>query len=126
MALTSVQACVLLYCRPGFEGECAQEIAAATAAANLPGHVRAEPLSGFVEYRLHDGVSVQALQHLADWRRLIFARQCLFSFARVEALQRADRLTPIIAALTARGERYHDAWVEAPETDAGKELAAFC
>jgi 23S rRNA (cytidine2498-2'-O)-methyltransferase len=38
---------------------------------------------------------------------------------------RSDRLTPILAALEQRGEKYGDAWVEAPDSDAGKALTPF-
>jgi len=110
---------LLLYCRTGFEGECAHEIAAATGteASSGVGYVVA-PLSG--------RLTATDVDRLSDWRRLVFARQCLPVFARAEGLPRADRLTPILAAVAARGERWCDAWVEAADSDAGKTLAAFC
>ena len=67
-----------------------------------------------------------AARALTDWRRAIFARQSLLAFAHIQSLPRVDRLTPIMAVLAERGERYVDAWVEAPETDEGKALAPFC
>jgi 23S rRNA (cytidine2498-2'-O)-methyltransferase len=63
---------------------------------------------------------------LSDWRGAIFARQRLPVFKQLDGLPRADRLTPILAALKDRGERYRDAWVEAPDSDAGKAMAPFC
>ncbi|MDR3389494.1 MAG: 23S rRNA (cytidine(2498)-2'-O)-methyltransferase RlmM [Rudaea sp.] len=121
-------ASVILYCRPGFESECAQEIAAVALTAALTGQVRSAPLAGFVEYRLVDDLAAAApaKRDIFDVRHLIFARQSLLAFAQIEQLPRADRLTPIIAALTEHGERYSDAWVEAPDTDEGKALAPFC
>ncbi len=115
----------LLYCRAGFEGECAQEIAALAATSGISGYVRTERGSGYVEYRAAEA-SETGLRSRLHWRRLIFARQGLVVFACIEDLPRNDRLTPILAALSARGERYHDAWIEAPDTDAGKPLAPFC
>jgi 23S rRNA (cytidine2498-2'-O)-methyltransferase len=117
---------LIAYCRAGFEGECAQEIAAATAAAAISGHVRAAAASGFVEYRLDGHGFDDRMPNTLDWRQFIFARQCLPVFAHLDTLPRTDRLTPIMAALTGRGERYCDAWVEAPDTDEGKALAPFC
>ena len=60
---------LLAYCRPGFEGECAQELA-----RDASGFVRAERGSGFVEL-VRNGGAVAA-EHPA-WRELIFARQLL-------------------------------------------------
>ena len=111
---------LLHYCRAGFEGECAQE------AATLATPVAADRGSGFVVARLPTALDDAAADALADWRRAIFARQRLPVFACLESLPRSDRLGPILAALRARGERFQDAWVEAPDSDEGKELAAFC
>ena len=117
---------MLLYCRAGFESECAQEVAAIATAKALSGHVRTVPASGFVEYRFDgDGISA-TMQNMFDGRRLTFARQCIPVFAVMDGIPRTDRLTPIMAALAERGERYCDAWVEAPDTDEGKALAPFC
>ena len=117
---------LIAYCRAGFESECAQEIAAATAAADISDHVRAAAASGFIEYRLDGHGLADRIPSTLDWRPLIFARQCIAVFAHLDALPRTDRLTPIMATLTERGERYCDAWVEAPDTDEGKALAPFC
>jgi 23S rRNA (cytidine2498-2'-O)-methyltransferase len=114
---------LLRYCRAGFEAECAQEIAAWAAGMSIAGEVLSG--SGFVVFGLPQ-VGADSLGALTDWRRAIFARQSLVAFAHIAQLPRADRLTPIMAALNERGERYCDAWVEAPETDDGKALAPFC
>lgn len=116
--------CLLRYCRAGFETECSEEIAASTATLSLTGSVRSG--SGFVECRFSAVPDPAALRALTDWARAIFARQSLLAFAHLQSLPRADRLTPIMAILAERGERYFDAWVEAPETDEGKALAPFC
>jgi 23S rRNA (cytidine2498-2'-O)-methyltransferase len=109
----------LLYCRAGFETECALEIAAVRGVPNLSA---VEPGTGFVNY-----VPASPRSNAEpDLRRLTFARQCLPVFAHLDQLPRTDRLTPIMAALAERGERYVDAWVEAPDTDDGKALAPFC
>ena len=117
-------ASLIAYCRAGFETECAEELAAiAGVSANATHH---EHDAGYVEFRVGE-TDDPAIRHSArDGRRMIFARQCLLAFARLEALPRTDRLTPIMAALAARGDRYCDAWVEAPDTDNGKALAPFC
>src|SRR5579862_9126805 len=56
---------LLLYCRAGFESECAQEIAAFATARDLHGHVRAQRDSAVVEYVLAEPVSALALTRSA-------------------------------------------------------------
>jgi len=111
---------LLLYCRTGFETECAQEVSAAAAG------IQAQAGTGFVVAHLPSPPAAALRNELADWRRPIFARQCLPVFDRLDGLPRADRLAPILASLKDRGERYRDAWVEAPDSDEGKALAPFC
>ena len=54
---------VLAYCRQGFEGECAQELAAHDLELGGGGHARAQRGSGFVEF-----VSPHAGALVARWR----------------------------------------------------------
>jgi len=115
---------ILLYCRPGFEGECAQEIQTHAQAAQIPGKAHYETNSGFVEFA--SDAAESTLREAIRWRDLVFARQSLIAFTRFEGMPRSDRLTPIMAALNARGESFQDVWVEAPDSDAGKQLAALC
>ena len=114
---------LLLYCRAGFEGECAQEISALASARGVYGHVRAQRDSAWVEF-VAPGVREAQLD--AGLPELIFARQCLALFARLDDLPATDRVTPILAALRARDERYADIFVESPDTNEGKSLATFC
>src|SRR5207342_36649 len=88
--------------------------------------IRRERDAGYVELRFGETDEPTIRRSARDWQRMIFARQCLLAFAQLDALPRTDRLTPIMAALGVRGERYCDAWVEAPDTDNGKALAPFC
>jgi 23S rRNA (cytidine2498-2'-O)-methyltransferase len=117
---------VLLYCRGGFEGECAQEISARAASLGVHGHVRAARESAFAEFVVTTPCDEAQLAELTQVRALIFARQCIVAFAQLSDLPASDRLTPILAALRAQGQRYAEAFIEAPDTNAGKELATFC
>lgn len=117
---------VLAYCRPGFEGECAQELAALDAQAGGGGFARAARGSGFVEF-----VAPAADAIAGTWRRLVFARQLLRVLGRAHALPTRDRLgvlLPIIedARLAVGAHGWCDAWVEAPDSDAARELAPLC
>ncbi|MCE5231851.1 MAG: 23S rRNA (cytidine(2498)-2'-O)-methyltransferase RlmM [Mizugakiibacter sp.] len=116
----------LLYCRPGFERECAQELETVAAAAGASGFARAAADSGLAEYVLHDTAAQAALDAAAGWRGLAFARQSLGLLARVRGLDPQDRLGPLLDALRARGEVYADVWIEHADSDAGRELAGLC
>jgi len=107
---------LLLYCRTGFEIECAEEIAARAG----PGQAVVARDAGYVLFQPAGAAPAPG------WRDLVFARQCLGTFATLEGLPRQDRLGPILQALRQSGESYCDAWVEAPDNDAGKALAPFC
>jgi 23S rRNA (cytidine2498-2'-O)-methyltransferase len=113
---------LLAYCRPGFEGECAQELTAHNAAHGAGGFARTERGSGFVELVIADGVSNDAIA----WRELIFARQLLRVLGRVEGLPRNDRLAALMPIIEQTTQCWRDAWIEAPDSDEGRELAPLC
>ncbi|WP_395643037.1 23S rRNA (cytidine(2498)-2'-O)-methyltransferase RlmM [Rudaea sp.] len=117
---------VILYCRAGFEGECAQEIGARAAGLGVYGHVRALRDSAFVEFVAAAGSTAAKLCALADASAFIFARQALPCFARMDELPVRDRISPILAALRERNLRFREVLVEAPDTNDGKALAPFC
>jgi 23S rRNA (cytidine2498-2'-O)-methyltransferase len=109
---------LLAYCRPGFEGECAEELA-----RDASGFVRAERGSGFVELVRNGGAASSAD---IGWRDLIFARQLLHVLGGAEAMSRSDRLASLLPIVEPSAQRWCDAWVEAPDSDTGRELAALC
>ena len=117
---------MILYCRAGFEGECAQEITAHAADCGFFGHIRAVRDSAFVEFVTAQLPDATDPLRVADPRALVFARQALVGFARLRDLAVRDRITPILAALRGNGKRYSDVVVEAPDTNEGKALAPFC
>lgn len=119
-----VSAALLLYCRAGFENECAREIGAAAQAIGMAGKARFDSAAGFVVF--DTGATESALRSALHWRGLIFARQSLVAFAHLSDLPRNDRATPILAALRERGEKFNEVWTEAPDSDAGKALAPLC
>jgi 23S rRNA (cytidine2498-2'-O)-methyltransferase len=103
----------LLYCRPGFERDCAEEAQ------------RHAPRSEILEAAENSGfVRLQGAARL-DYATLIFARQVIRELGRVDALPERDRLTPILAALPEAPQRYGALWLETPDTNDGKELSGF-
>jgi 23S rRNA (cytidine2498-2'-O)-methyltransferase len=109
----------LLYCRPGFEQDCAQE---ALRQARQQRPVLGEQPdiladSGYVVVALND----QSL----TYRELIFARQLIRLHHTIAALPERDRLTPILAAIADIPGNFGTLWLEAPDTNEGKLLAPF-
>jgi 23S rRNA (cytidine2498-2'-O)-methyltransferase len=116
----------LAYCRPGFEGECAQELTAYAAERGSAGFARAERGSGFVEFVSADAPATNAFAAPGAWRELIFARQLLTTMGRVEGMPRSDRLGALLPIVEREPRRWRDAWIEAPDSDSGRELAPLC
>jgi 23S rRNA (cytidine2498-2'-O)-methyltransferase len=112
---------VLAYCRPGFEGECAQELAALDAQVAGDGYARAARGSGFVEF-----VTPDADAFAGAWRGLIFARQLLRTLGCAQNLPVRDRLSVLLPIVESDPRRWCDAWVEAPDSDGARELAPLC
>src|SRR5574340_828133 len=109
----------LLYCRPGFEQDCAQE--ALRQARQQKPVIAEQPAiiadSGYVVVALNE----QQLDH----RELIFARQLIRLHCSVEQLPERDRLTPILDALADLPGPSGTLWLEVPDTNDGKTLSAF-
>ncbi|HET9031816.1 MAG TPA: 23S rRNA (cytidine(2498)-2'-O)-methyltransferase RlmM [Dokdonella sp.] len=116
----------LAYCRPGFEGECAQELAAADAELASGGFARSQRNSGHVEFVLPDAQAATRFARSVSWRDLVFARQLLRVIAKVEGLPREDRLASLLPPIQSSARRYKDAWIESPDSDAARELAGLC
>ena len=113
---------LVAYCRPGFESECAQELGALAIERGAAGYARTERGSGFVEYACTSAHDMPAIA----WRELVFARQLVHAFGKVERLPREDRLGALMPLIESVPTRWADAWIESPDSDAGRELAPLC
>ncbi len=110
----------LMYCRPGFEKDCAQE-ALRQAKQQKPIIAVEQPdiieNSGYAIIALNE----QTLHH----RELIFARQLVHLHHHIAALPERDRLTPILNAIADMPGPFGTLWLEVPDTNAGKLLTTF-
>ena len=115
---------LLLYCRAGFEKECAQEITAAAARMGVEGFVKARPDSGFAVFHAHqDDMGAELGKHV-EFRRLAFPRQMVRATELV-ALPETDRVSPIVAAIAPLGRRFVALSIEMPDTNEGKSLSTL-
>jgi 23S rRNA (cytidine2498-2'-O)-methyltransferase len=116
---------ILLYCRRGYEKECAAEIQDRASEMGLFGFAKAKNESAYVLFECHQqGHALKLLQHL-EVRSLIFARQMILVAPELKNLPVSDRITPLMAALP-KAIKAGRLWVETPDTDQAKELAKFC
>jgi 23S rRNA (cytidine2498-2'-O)-methyltransferase len=118
--------CLLLYCRPGFEKECATEIAQQAAELGASGYAKAKPDSAYVVFTPHDTDGMAALANGVQLRRLVFARQLIFSSGIVANLPVARRTVPLLEAARSLGTRHGALLLETADTNEAKETLAFC
>lgn len=114
----------LLYCRPGFENECAAEIQTLALEQGISGYCKARPDSGYVVYTSHEPQA--DLFTLLSNEDLIFTRQWFAVYDLLNDLPLADRITPIMRLLNDYGQRYAEVFIETPDTNTGKELQKLC
>ena len=116
---------LLLYCRAGFEKECAQEATAAAAEMGVEGFVKARPDSGFAVFHAHQAdMGAELGRHLA-FNRLVFPRQLVRTGELLTGLPESDRVTPIVQAARGLGTAFASLWVEMPDTNEGKALSSL-
>ena len=87
-------ASLLVLCRAGFEGECAQEGQALADAAGVTTYARTERGSGHVEFPV-EGNWANAARGFGHWRDHAFARTVLRGFACLRD-QRRRHFIPVV------------------------------
>ena len=115
----------LLYCRPGFERECAQEITDAVAALGISGFVKAREGSGFAVFIPHEPAASRMRRELR-FVDFVFARQVVHDAILVEAMPTGDRITPLLACIRENFDRrFSEVLLETADTNEAKELSGF-
>jgi 23S rRNA (cytidine2498-2'-O)-methyltransferase len=115
----------LLYCRPGFEKECLADFRLQAATLGVDGYFKMTEGAGFVRFFPQSPGGGAILQKQLRFQDLIFARQLIHVFAHLEALDPADRITPMMAALRPIGTRFSDVWLETADTNDAKSLSVL-
>ncbi|MDO6407603.1 23S rRNA (cytidine(2498)-2'-O)-methyltransferase RlmM [Pantoea phytobeneficialis] len=117
---------VLLYCRPGFEKECAAEISAKAAVREIYGFPRVKDDAGYVLFECYQQEDAEKLISQLPFAELIFARQMVVVGELLRDLPPEDRISPIVGMLTGVVEKGGELRVEVPDTNEAKELTKFC
>ncbi len=116
---------LLAYCRAGFEKECAQELTCHADAAGIAGFVKARPESAFAVFHPHEAGAAEAFARRLDPTSLVFPRQVVRCGEALADLPVGDRAAPIAAAAACLGHAFREVFVETPDTNDGKALAAL-
>lgn len=114
---------ILLYCRSGFEKDCAAEITALASARGFYGYAKLQNKQGFVLYVMEEPDAGERLIHELELGDFIFARQIIAvnelinfeSGGRVESLLEAAKKLPLA----------QDLWFETADTNEAKSLAGL-
>ncbi|MDM3872630.1 23S rRNA (cytidine(2498)-2'-O)-methyltransferase RlmM [Porticoccus sp. W117] len=116
---------IVLYCRAGFEKECAAEISDCAARVGVSGYVKARPDDGYVTYVCHQsGAALQVMERVA-FEELMFARQWFAAAPMLDNLPPTDRVSALLESARALGP-FDDLSVEHLDTNNGKEMSRLC
>lgn len=116
---------LFLFCRAGFEKECAAEIQQRAGELNVGGFVKANNNDAYVVYQCFEDDAADTLVKQLPLDSLIFARQMFAASDLLIDLPENDRISPIVAALS-DVSKAGEVRVETPDTNEAKELSAFC
>lgn len=119
---------VMLYCRAGFEKECAGEIQDKASQLEVYGFPRLKNNTGYVLFECYQDEDADKLIKQIDFQALIFARQMFAVEAEFIDLPKDDRISPILSQLSAIDNLplCGDLRIETPDTNEAKELLKFC
>nr|WP_269135767.1 23S rRNA (cytidine(2498)-2'-O)-methyltransferase RlmM [Vibrio cincinnatiensis] len=118
----------MLYCRAGFEKECAGEIQDKASQLEVYGFPRLKNNTGYVLFECYQDEDADKLIKQIDFQALIFARQMFAVEAEFIDLPKDDRISPILSQLSAIDylPLCGDLRIETPDTNEAKELLKFC
>ncbi|MGB5804723.1 MAG: 23S rRNA (cytidine(2498)-2'-O)-methyltransferase RlmM [Vibrio anguillarum] len=119
---------VMLYCRAGFEKECAGEIQDKATKLEVFGFPRLKNNTGYVLFECYQAGDADKLIKEIDFQSLIFARQMFAVAAEFSDLPKDDRISPILSEFAELEgfPRCGDIRIETPDTNEAKELLKFC
>ena len=117
---------IFLYCRQGFEAECAAEIQEKAANLDIHGYCKAKNNSAYVIFTPVNPEGAEELCQLLDFGQLVFARQWFVVLIMRNDLPITDRLGPLVQGLTAMPAKAESISIETPDTNEAKQLSSLC
>lgn len=116
---------VFLFCRTGFEKDCAAEFQHQASLLGISGFVKAKANDAFIIFECFVDGDAERLVHEIPLQDLAFTRQMFAAKALLENLPESDRVTPIVQALS-QVHKAGELRVETPDTNESKTLSVFC
>ncbi len=117
---------IFIYCRAGFESECAAEIQERASERGIYGYCKAKPESGYVVFSPNEPDAAECLHSSLPFEALIFARQWFVILIMRNNLSQDDRLSALLDGLVAMPGMASDVVVETPDTNEAKQLSGLC
>ncbi|MBE7215057.1 23S rRNA (cytidine(2498)-2'-O)-methyltransferase RlmM [Shewanella benthica] len=116
---------LFLFCRAGYEKDCAAEIQHRAAALDIGGFVKTNKNDAYVIFQCFKDGDADILVQKIKLNSLIFARQMFAATELLKKLPEQDRISPILEALS-KISYAGELRVETPDTNEAKELSTFC
>jgi len=117
---------IVLFCRAGFEKECAGEIMEQASQHQFPAYIQTREHSGFVSLISSSEAATNELITKIDFRQMIFARQWLTCSKEALVLPETNRLPDIIDHIKKFEEKFCTIELDYADTNEGKSLSKFC
>lgn len=117
---------ILLYCRPGFEGECCLEFSQLSKRFGPGKSVHAGPGSGYVLFRFADPRAALACARDLLFASVTFARQMIAAFDGIGPLEPGNRVSPVVDAVSQAGISFSNFFLETADTNDAKQLSPLC
>jgi len=116
---------LLMYCRAGFESECAAEIQFHAGRFGVSGYIKAKPDAGYVIFQTHEPGGAARLHAELPFAALMFVRQWFVVTALLKDLPINDRVSALLAGAALPAPPL-EVVLETPDTNDGKELSGLC
>lgn len=117
---------IFLYCRTGFENECAAEIVDKAAHFGFSGFCKAKPQSGYVVFTADEPAEVALLHRQLPIGELIFCRQWFVILGMRNDLPTDNRISPLLRILKLAPGSGDQVMVGTTDTNEGKQLSPLC
>lgn len=117
---------IVLFCRPGFEKECAGEIIEQANRHQFPSYIQTSELSGYVFLISSLESDTYELITKINFKQLIFTRQWFASNNKALSLPQTNRLPDLLNNIKSFSENFCDIELDYADTNEGKSLNKFC
>jgi 23S rRNA (cytidine2498-2'-O)-methyltransferase len=117
---------ILIYCRPGYEVDAANEITHLATEQGRFGFSRFTSGCGYIVFSFYTDPDALLFAKANPVQSLVFTRQLVVVLSKLTLEDKQDRISPVLGAVAQESYRFGNVWVEYPESDEGRTLAKFC